>query len=129
MKRKDKDMTPSEQEVMRAVWEITEEGGVATTKTVRKRVNEGREEKLYGQIIYGHIGHLAEKGYVRIERTENDDRIYIPLVDKDSYVKDQAKHWADFWRQSRTSYAIMALGDGLKTEEKEELRRYLDELD
>ena len=40
MKRKDKDMTPSEQEIMRAVWEITEEGGTATTKTVRKRVNE-----------------------------------------------------------------------------------------
>lgn len=122
-------MTPSELEVMRAVWEITEEGEIATTKTVRKRVNEGREEKLYGQIIYVHIGHLAEKGYVRIERTKEDKRVYIPLVKKEDYVAKQAKNWAKFWKQSTASYAMMALGKNIKKEEKEELRRYLDEMD
>ncbi|MCI8464722.1 MAG: BlaI/MecI/CopY family transcriptional regulator [Lachnospiraceae bacterium] len=126
---KERDMTPSELEVMRAVWEITEEGEIATTKTVRKRVNEGREEKLYGQIIYVHIGHLAEKGYVRIERTKEDKRVYIPLVKKEDYVAKQAKNWAKFWKQSTASYAMMALGKNIKKEEKEELRRYLDEMD
>lgn len=127
--KKRADMTLSEQEVMRAIWEVTESGETATTKTVRKRINEGRAEKLYGQIIYAHAAHLAEKGYLEIGRTENGNRVYIPLVEKDCYVAEQARGWAEFWRESRTAYVMMALGKSLSKEEKEEFGRYLDELD
>ena len=65
-----KEMTPAELEVMRAVWKVIEEGNVANTRTVRKKVNERRAEKLYGQVIYSHIEHLQEKGYVEVRRTE-----------------------------------------------------------
>ncbi|MCD2492182.1 BlaI/MecI/CopY family transcriptional regulator [Lacrimispora sp. NSJ-141] len=127
MKRKS--LTASEQELMKAVWEITEEGNLASTKSIRKKLDEWREEKTTSQVVYVQIGHLEQKGYVKIERNENDDRTYIPLVGKEEYVKQQARHWAKFWNKSATGYAMMALGNKLTKEEKEELRSYLDELD
>ena len=124
-----KEMTPAELEVMRAVWKVIEEGNVANTRTVRKKVNERRAEKLYGQVIYSHIEHLQEKGYVGVRRTEEGKRYYVPLVKKVDYVENQARSWADFWEQGRVEYATMALGKKLTKEEKEGLRKYLDELD
>ncbi len=124
-----KDMTPAEMEIMRAVWKVIEEGNIANTRTVRKKVNERRSEKLYGQVVYSHIEHLQKKGYVEVRRTEEGDRYYVPLVEKRAFMERQAQEWANFWEQSRVEYATMALGKKLTGEEKERLRKYLDELD
>lgn len=129
MKRKD--LTPTEQEVMKAVWELSEEGEIANTFSIRKKISKWRGEKIYGQTVYSYVAKLEEAGFVKVERSENDRIIVIPLVEKDTYMKQQAKQWADFWNKSRARCAIMMLAgaDEPTEEEKEELRRVLDELD
>ena len=124
-----KEMTPAELEVMRAVWNVIEEGNVANTRSVRKKVNERREDKLYGQVVYCHIEHLQQKGYVKVMRTEEGDRYYVPLMEKREFMEKQARGWADYWDQNPVEYAMLALGRNLTKEEKESLRSYLDELD
>ena len=86
-----KEMTPAELEVMRAVWNVIEEGKVANTRSVRKKVNERREDKLYGQVVYCHIEHLQQKGYVKVMRTEEGDRYYVPLMEKREFMEKQAR--------------------------------------
>ena len=128
-----KKITSAELEVMRGVWDVIENGETATTRTVRKSVNElrtkNKQDKLYGQIIYTHIENLQKKGYVKVMRTENGDRYYIPLISKENYIKHQMREWAHYWNKSLTGYTIMALGEKLSQEEKADLWRYLDELD
>lgn len=45
------------------------------------------------------------------------------------YVKRQAKYWAGFWNKTVPGYVMMAIGKNISKEERDELRRYLDELD
>ncbi len=129
MKRKD--LTKTEQEIMKAVWELTAEGETATTFTIRRKISQWRGEKIYGQSVYSYVSKLEKQGFVRVERSENDRIIVIPLVDQDTYMKQQARNWAEFWNRSGASCAIMMLNRAEKPteEEKEELRRFLDELD
>lgn len=125
-------LTGSEQEIMKAIWTISEKGESVTTAAIRKKLFEWRGEKVYSQAIYAHVTHLEEKGFARMERKEGATRVSIvPLVDKETYVRQQAAYWADYWDKSSTDYAMAALSGGgsLTKEEKEELRRYLDELD
>ncbi len=125
-------LTGGEQEIMKAIWKISEEGGPVTTSAIRKKLFEWRGEKVYSQAIYAQVSHLEEKGFARMERKEGSSRVIIvPLADKEEYVRKQAAYWADYWEKSGAGYAIAALSGGgsLTKEEKEELRRYLDELD
>ena len=125
-------LTSGEQEIMKAIGTISEEGGLVTTAAIRKKLFEWRGEKVYSQAIYAQVTHLEEKGFARMERREGSSRVTIvPLADKEEYVRKQAAYWVDYWNKSGAGYAMAALSGGgsLTKEEKEELRRYLDELD
>ena len=125
-------LTGGEQDIMKAIWEISETGEPVTTSGIRKKLFEWRGEKVYSQAIYAQVSHLEEKGFARMERKEGSSRVTIvPLTDKEEYIKKQAAYWAAYWEKSGASYAMAALsGSGsLTKEEKEDLRRYLDELD
>ena len=126
---KKKELTASEQELMKAVWEIEEEGGVPTTRTVRKKVDEWRAERITSQSVYVQMGNLQQKGYIEIKKDEKEDRVYTSIVKKEDYVKRQAKYWAGFLNKTVPGYVMMAIGKNISKEERDELRRYLDELD
>lgn len=83
---KKKELTASEQELMKAVWEIEEEGGVPTTRTVRKKVDEWRTERITSQSVYVQMGNLQQKGYIEIKKDEKEDRVYTSIVKKEDYV-------------------------------------------
>ncbi len=126
------DLTAVELEIMKAVWEITEdEGSIANTSSIRRKISEWRGEKVYGQSIYSYFSMLEEKGLIRSEQEKNGRRMIIPLISRDRYIERQAKFWARFWNKSSAGYAIMALNNDDKPteEEKEILRRLIDELD
>lgn len=126
------DLTAVELEIMKAVWEITEdEDSIANTSSIRRKISEWRGEKVYGQSIYTYFTMLEEKGLIRLEQEENGRRIIIPLIPRDKYIEKQAKFWAKFWNKSSAGYAIMSLNsdEKLTEEEKATIRRLIDELD
>lgn len=126
------DLTQTEQETMRAIWELYENGETATTSSIRKKISKWRGEKIYGQTVYSYVTKLEESGFVKVERSENGRIIVVPLIEKEDYMKQQAKLWAGFWNRRGAKCALMMLSgtdDNPTEEEKEELRRFLDELD
>lgn len=125
-------LTSGEQEIMKAIWELSEQGETVTTSAIRKKLFEWRGEKVYSQAIYAQVTHLEEKGFARMERKEGSSRVHIiPLVDREEYIREQAAYWAAYWGKSGAGYAMSALSGGgsLTREEKDELRKYLDALD
>ena len=125
------ELTNMEEEIMKAVWELSDAGETANTYAIRKKVSSWRGEKIYGQSVYTYAAKLERLGYVRLERGENDRIVVIPLVSREDYMLRLSKAWAEFWNKSDAGCAMMMLNhaDAITEEEKEELRRFLDELD
>lgn len=89
----DKELTPIEEKVMMVIWDSDEKPYLS--KLV-KEVNERYNKDWRPQTISTYLAHLVHKGYLSLER-KGKVFIYTPLVDKESFCKQQIKDIYEYY--------------------------------
>lgn len=86
------------------------------------------DKKLAPTTILSFLSRLEQKGFVKVERIGKNN-YYSPLIDEESYIKNEAKTVLDKLYKSSIKKFVAALYDGKELDNKEllELRDFLDQ--
>ena len=120
-------LTDSELLVMKTVWESEEPLPVQEIMT-RTTLKYGKKWKV--QTISTFLGRMVKKGYLNMER-KGRVFYYDPLVTEEVYRKRELDRQITFWGEGSLDglVASFAKMTRLTEEEKERIRRLLDDMD
>lgn len=111
----------AELEVMQAIWKCK-------PPVLRTEIDEILKEThpMAVTTLLTQLTRLAEKGFVRIEKTSRSAR-YYPLVSRQEYLAAQSRRFLDkLCGGSLSTFAAALCDSGLTKEELAELRDLLD---
>lgn len=122
-----KDLTSAETIVMKTIWDADHEMSLSE---IVKRANETYEKGWKPQTVSTYLTKLVQKEFVRMHR-EGRFFFYEVLVAEEDYRSEQAKKFIKFWDEGSVNHFLSAFYKGKKVsqEEKEELKKVIDELD
>ena len=120
-------LTDRELLVMKTVWESEEPLPVQEIMT-RTNLKYGKKWKV--QTISTFLGRMVKKGYLNMER-KGRVFYYDPLVTEEVYRKRELDRQITFWGEGSLDglVASFAKMTRLTEEEKERIRRLLDDMD
>ncbi|AEV69929.1 BlaI/MecI/CopY family transcriptional regulator [Acetivibrio clariflavus] len=122
MKSNFKRLPDSELQIMLIIWNSKEP---VTRAYIEERLED---KKLAPTTILSFLSRLEQKGFVKVERIGKNN-YYSPLIDEESYIKNEAKTVLDKLYKSSIKKFVAALYDGKELDNKEllELRDFLDQ--
>lgn len=121
------ELTHSELLVMKAVWDIDKETSLSE---ILAHVNAEFQKEWKPQTVSTFLTKLVRKNYLILKR-KGRDWVYEILVTAEEYQKQEMTNLLMFWGGNSVGSVISALCKDrqIKDEEREEIRRLLDELD
>ncbi len=122
-----RDLTSAETIVMKTIWDADHEMSLSE---IVKRANETYQKGWKPQTVSTYLTKLVQKEFVRMHR-EGRFFFYEILVAEEDYRSEQARKFIKFWDEGSVNHFLAAFYKGKKVtqEEKEELKKVIDELD
>lgn len=120
-------LTDSELLAMKTIWES---GEPLSVQEIMERTNQKYGKQWKVQTVSTFLGRMVKKGYLKMERR---GRIfyYDPLVTEESYRKRELDRQIAFWGDGSMDRLVASFTKvtRLTEEEKERIRRLLDDMD
>ncbi len=122
-----REITECEKVVMKCVWDSSED---LSMQEITEQVNSRYNKNWKTQTVSTFLARLVRKDYLKMYR-KGRCFFYQPLVDKNEYKDDVLKDYVQFWNGGSMSAFVCGLcrDDMLTKEEREELKKKIDELD
>ena len=113
--------------VMRVIWNSGEE---LSLQDIVERVNRDYHREWKAKTVSVFLGRIVQKGLLTRER-RGRLFFYFPTVKEDEYKNREINKFVDFWGDGRLDVFLAALGQArnLTQEDKDELRKFVDDLD
>lgn len=121
------EITDCERVVMKCVWDNQED---LSMQEITAQVNEKYEKNWKTQTVSTFLSRLVKKDYLKMYR-RGRCFYYQPLVDQELYKDSLLLDYIQFWNEGNISSFVCGLMsmDILTSEEKEELKRKIRELE
>lgn len=118
---KEQRLPDSEFEVMQAIWDQTPP---VTTGQLMALVGHNRGWKV--QTMVTLLARLAERGFVRAERTGGRERAFYPLISRETYLRMETESFFDRYHRKSVSSLIAALaGEKLSDDDLDDLTAFI----
>ncbi len=120
-------LTDSELLAMKTIWES---GEPLSVQEIMERTNQKYGKQWKVQTVSTFLGRMVKKGYLKMER-KGRVFYYDPLVTEESYRKRELDRQIAFWGDGSLDGLVVSFAKAarLTEEEKERIRRILDDMD
>ena len=126
MQIKHSELTECEQTVMKCIWDAE---GPITCAQIIEELKEKYGLDYKDTTVYSYLKGLQDKKFVESER--RGVTYYTEIKEEEKYREEILRKTEKFWFGSSSSRMISTLlrAKGLSIEEREEIKRMIDELD
>lgn len=116
-----KRLPDSELEIMLIIWEYNRP---VTRFEIEDKLDEDR--KLSPTTILSFLARLQKRGFLEVTKVGKNN-LYVPIIDKDSYMKVESKNiLTKLYRNSAKNFiAALYDGDNLSADDIAELEEYI----
>ncbi len=111
----------AEFDLMQTIWE---QEPPVTTALLMDRIGNARGWKV--QTVVTLLARLAERGFIRVERTGGRDRLFYPIISQQEYLRMETESFFDHYHRGSMSSLIAALaGEKLSENDLDELSDFI----
>ena len=114
----------AEFDVMQTIWD---QEPPVTTGQLMDLIGHGRGWKV--QTVVTLLARLADRGFIRVERTGGRDRAFYPAISRDEYLRMETESFLNHYHRRSVSSLIAALaGERLTKDDLDELSDFIQKM-